>query len=173
MPSLFIANCSKATHLFQFMPKGVNKLVTLTIKPGKQVSIRDKPREELEAALKPQLKYGYVEAREVMANKNFSGICYNFDHPISRDGIEEYADHRNDVIDGKSQEIRRETTQAIDEKLTDEAQRMGLGIVKTELVIEETPGREHEGKNARSPVKQTLVVERGAVENRPKKRARK
>jgi hypothetical protein len=114
MARLYIANCTKQVHEFCYrVPADDGAAYSRTVRtqridPGTQQLIHTETALQiLEAIVDQHVIYGLLPAAEVVRTKNFVGLCFSFDKPVTMEAIA-YALDRNEGVNFDRAEERRE-----------------------------------------------------------------
>lgn len=99
---LFIANCSHQPHLFNYKLPEKAQPFGVTIRAGAQHEIENQS-DIIHHIIKQHEPYGFQPCHKV--DKNFSGICYSIDKPVTVGRIEENAEQKVENLDNLSQGI--------------------------------------------------------------------
>lgn len=99
---LFIANCSSQPHLFNYKLPEKNQSFGVTIRAGAQHEIENNS-DVIHHIIKQHEPYGFQRCDKV--DKNFSGICYAIDKPVTVGRIEENHEQKVENLDDMSQKI--------------------------------------------------------------------
>lgn len=99
---LYIANCSRQPHLFNYKLPEKAQPFGVTIRPGSQHVI-DNQSEIISHIIKQHEPYGFQPCEKV--DHGFSGICYSLNKPVTIGRIEENAEQKVENLDDMSQKI--------------------------------------------------------------------
>lgn len=99
---LFIANCSRQAHTFNYKLPEKSQSFGVTIPAGGQHMI-DNQSDVIHHIIKQHEPYGFQRCDKV--DKTFSGICYSIDKPVTVGRIEENAEQKTENLDDLSQSI--------------------------------------------------------------------
>jgi hypothetical protein len=123
MAKLYIANCSKAEHLFNyFLPENPRPFIQ-HIRAGTQ-SFIEGTEDVIKRIIDQHAPYGFQEVSK--CGKGFGGQCYRIDKPISVEAIEAgLSQDAQERID-RATESRKYTAAAVDGMMAGKAQEMGL-----------------------------------------------
>lgn len=153
---LFIANCTKQHAEFAYRIPETGKLTSQPIQAGQQIIVyKDAPKHELQAIVDQHSQYGLVAAKDVKRTDTFIGMCYNFEEPVDIEYVMLAAEHNDEVLEQRSQQIREDLTSTIDHQVKTAAQELGSAAkdVTVEITEEMKPGQSGEG------FQQTLATE--------------
>lgn len=166
---VFIANVTRATHIFSYRRPEVGKTIDVNIAPGHQIPISAETRPQLEAIVKQHSGYGLVEYTDAAKVPRFSGQCYRFDTPIPVRAMQDALEQRLETVDDRAQAMLEVSAVAAQSSIEDAAARVGLAgnaDASAEVAVEQklTPDERARGT---TPIKQTLKT--GVTENRDQK----
>lgn len=99
---LFIANCSRQPHLFNYKLPEKAQPFGVTIRAGAQHVIENQS-DVIHHIIKQHEPYGFQPSHKV--DKDFSGICYSVDKPLTVGRIEENSEQKVENLDDMSQKI--------------------------------------------------------------------
>ena len=99
---LFIANCSRQAHTFNYKLPEKAQSFGVTIPAGGQHMI-DNQSDVIYHIIRQHEPYGFQRCDKV--DKTFSGICYSIDKPVAVGRIEENAEQKTENLDDLSQSI--------------------------------------------------------------------
>lgn len=121
MTTLYIANTSKQYHQFIYRrPESQATAPPLEIPPGQQRAIgTNLTQADVDYIIRHHTKYGMVPAKEAAKTKNFVGLCYSVDKPVSEDNLEVAFDHNEAVLQAIADVNRENTAVAITKSLED------------------------------------------------------
>jgi hypothetical protein len=115
---LYLANTTKQHRIFTYRilhkraDGSIPGAATWPIKPGGQICIDDNfTKAEIDEIIAQNVKYGLKSASEVSRVKNFVGIVYDTEKPVSMDSMLERFE-KNDSVLGDEAQRRRELTAA-------------------------------------------------------------
>lgn len=108
MTTLYIANTSKSNHDFSFR-RGEDQIPrVIKIIAGTQAPVlKDGSVEEVDAIIAQHRKYGLKPVEEAAKSKNYVGLCYSVDRPMTFKDMKIVFNH-NDVALKKEGETRLE-----------------------------------------------------------------
>lgn len=99
---LFIANCSRQAHTFNYKLPEKSQSFGFTIRAGGQHEI-DNQSDIIHHIIRQHERYGLQRCDQV--DSTFSGICYAIDKPVTVGRIEENAEQKIENLDDLSQSI--------------------------------------------------------------------
>ncbi|MGP0902096.1 hypothetical protein [Serratia sp. CY76391] len=99
---LYIANCSRQAHNFNYKLPEKTQSFGVTIKAGAQ-HLLEYPPEVIEHIIRQHEPYGFQPRNKV--DNNFSGICYSVEKTVSTNEIIENAEQKTENLDNMSQAI--------------------------------------------------------------------
>lgn len=99
---LFIINCSRQSHTFNYKLPEKTQSFGITIPSGKQHMIEQAP-EVIECIIKQHEPYGFQHKSKV--GKNFAGICYSLGEAATASEIIENSEQNLENLDDRSQQI--------------------------------------------------------------------
>jgi hypothetical protein len=99
---LFIANCSRQAHTFNYKLPEKTQSFGVTVPAGGQHVI-DNQSDVIHHIIRQHEPYGFQRCDRV--DKDFSGICYAIDKPVTVGRIEENAEQKTENLDDMSQKI--------------------------------------------------------------------
>ena len=117
---LYLANTTKQHRIFTYRilhkraDGSIPGAATWPIKPGGQICIDDNfTKAEIDEIISQNVKYGLKSAAEVSRVKNFVGIVYDTERPVSMDNMLERFEKNDSVLAGEAQQRREVTAAAI------------------------------------------------------------
>jgi hypothetical protein len=146
LSTLYIANCTRQYQDFHFRVPAEDLALTRRVQvqrisPGSQQQILgEAPRVVLEAIVDQHRPYGLTSIDDVVRTKNFVGLCYSFDRPISTDRIGYAMDHNTAVLYEEGEQRREEAAVAISDgldQMMEEARRDGRPVTLPRAVAVE------------------------------------
>lgn len=99
---LFIANCSRQAHILNYKLPEKTQSFGVTIPAGRQHMI-DQPEDVIYHIISQHEPYGFQHRDKT--DKNFSGICYELEKPLSSNQIIQNAEQKTENLDDMSQQI--------------------------------------------------------------------
>ncbi|MCZ5496752.1 hypothetical protein O5479_14310 [Escherichia coli] len=99
---LYIANCSRQPHTFNYKLPEKTQSFGVTIPSGRQHMIENQS-DIIDHIIRQHEPYGFQRCDKV--DKNFSGICYSIDKPVSVGRIEDCAEQKTENLESMSEEI--------------------------------------------------------------------
>lgn len=99
---LYIANCSRQAHNFNYKLPEKSQSFGVTIRAGGQHMIENQS-DVINHIIEQHEPYGFQRCDKV--NKTFSGICYAIDKPVTVGKIEDNAEQKVENLDDMSQSI--------------------------------------------------------------------
>ncbi|QIU88278.1 hypothetical protein [Yokenella regensburgei] len=108
---LFIANCSRQAHTFNYKIPEKTQSFGVTIKAGQQHML-DYPHDVILHIIAQHAPYGFQPKEKV--NDTFSGICYSIDTTVSSTEIIDNADQKIENLDNMSQDILNASAVSLD-----------------------------------------------------------
>ncbi|HDT2078330.1 TPA: hypothetical protein RCG84_004582 [Enterobacter roggenkampii] len=99
---LFIANCSSQPHMFNYKVPEKSQSFAVKILAGSQHQLENNA-DVINHIIKQHEPYGFQRCDKV--DKNFSGICYSIDKPVTVGRIEENHEQKVENLDDMSQQI--------------------------------------------------------------------
>jgi uncharacterized protein YtpQ (UPF0354 family) len=164
--ALYIGNCSKQTFEFNYWVGENKKYFTTVIRHGGQESVFEKgTRQDHEYIVDQHKIYGLIPVSEIDRSKEFVGLCYQYDKPITLDRLQTTFDHNDEVMAHASQEHRKIATLAMDDILNRSAQNSDATLQNFEVGIVEQAQ-----KGVDTQVNETITVENPASRSRGRPR---
>lgn len=165
MPSLYVANCSKAEFFFTYMLPENARPFAQPIRAGGQIEIKA-DQSSLEAIIKQHEIYGMQPADKI--SRHFGGLAYRVGKPISLEAIQQGLTQSEQEEIERALEARKITTVAQDQMFANKAQEVGS---KQTAPLEVEIVEESRGPTDTTPkFNQTITVEKEGVA--PAKRGR-
>lgn len=134
---LYIANCSRQAHNFNYKLPEKTQSFGVTIRAGGQHVI-DNQSDVIHHIIKQHEPYGFQRCDKV--DKTFSGMCYAIDKPVTVGRIEENAEQKVENLDDMSQSILEANaismSNAVDNAVLQSGQVPKPGEVQIEIVGE-------------------------------------
>ena len=109
---LYIANCSRQPHTFNYKLPEKTQSFGVTIPSGRQHMIENQS-DIIDHIIRQHEPYGFQRCDKV--DKNFSGICYSIDKPVSVGRIEDCAEQKTENLESLSEDCLLYTSDAADE----------------------------------------------------------
>lgn len=106
---LYIANCTHQKHKFNYKLPESFQPFSMDIESGKQIELPEMTSNEIDYVISQHEGYGLKDVRRI--NKEFSGLCFSIDKPISASKIKDGHYQNNENLEDMSQKII-ETTAA-------------------------------------------------------------
>lgn len=138
---LFIGNGTKQNHDFVYWVPDAKSARTQRVPIGGQVAISgDLDQKAIDSIIKQHAPYGLCQSVEVDRVREFTGLCYSVDKPISADIIHKLMMHNTEVLVKRGSQIRREAAIAGNEQLETSLAESGrsetLKLVESSVVEE-------------------------------------
>ncbi len=134
---LFIANCSRQAHNFNYKIPEKAQSFGVTIPAGGQHMI-DNQSDVVHHIIRQHEPYGFQRCDKV--DNTFSGICYAIDKPVTVGRIEENAEQKIENLDDMSQAILEANaismSNAVDNAVLQSGQVPKPGEVQIEIIGE-------------------------------------
>ncbi|KHN59926.1 hypothetical protein [Aeromonas hydrophila] len=99
---LFIINCSRQAHNFNYKLPERTQSFGFTVPSGRQQVI-EQPPEVIDCIIRQHEPYGFQHKSKV--NKHFSGICYSTDGAATESEIIDKSEQKLENLDDRSQQI--------------------------------------------------------------------
>ncbi|HIB9044498.1 hypothetical protein [Atlantibacter hermannii] len=136
---LFIANTTKQRHIFTFRVLETGRLRQIPIEHGSQMAVLDGSTDEIEAVIKHHQVYGLIDASKIDQSRQFVGICYSIDKPVSANIIEKTIRDNDDHLTRNAHNRRQASVAALDTSLRES----GIGYDgEMEFSAEQAKGRD-------------------------------
>ena len=130
MTQLFIANCTKQDHEFNFRLPENGKLLAKMIPKGHQEKILgDLSDTDIAAIVEQHSRYGMVHVDEARKIKDFAGLCYS-DKMIPAKSMQNLYDHNQEVLEERGQVQRNESAVAATASIDTTMKANGAGEIK-------------------------------------------
>jgi hypothetical protein len=148
MVKLYVANCTKMTHDFQYRQPETEKIILQHIPAGHQVLVykADATAAEVDHIISQHSVYGLVKASEVDRTGGYIGLCYSLDKPVKDTQIHSAMDGNDDHMAELSHEMRKISAAATDEQLR-QADMHYAGQLEVEVVEQARTGDNSETMN--------------------------
>lgn len=131
---LYIANCSRQSHHFNYKLPEKSQSFGVTIPAGGQHMIENQS-DVIHHLIEQHEHYGFQRCDKV--DKTFSGICYAIDKPVTVGRIEENAEQKVENLDDMSQVILEANavsmSNAVDSAVLQSGQMPKPGVVQIEI----------------------------------------
>lgn len=117
---LYIANTSKQRHIvtYRTLEKGNER--QYPIEPGGQrIVLKNGTSEEVEAIVEHYATYGMVEARTLDQQRDFVGLVYSVDKPVTAENIEKGIRDNGETLTRQSHEQRQASAAALEQQLVE------------------------------------------------------
>lgn len=153
MVKLYVANCTKMSHDFQYRQPETDKIILQQIPAGQQVLIYkpDATAAEVDHIINQHAVYGLVKASEVDRTNAYIGLCYSIEKPVKDTQIHSAMSGNDDHMAELSHELRKISAAATDEQLRT-ADMHYAGQLEVEVVEQPRTGDNSEKMN------ETIVV---------------
>lgn len=115
---LYIANCSRQPHLFNYKLPERTQPFSQRIPAGQQVCL-DLSKDEVSHIISQHQPYGFAQVNKLP--RSFAGLCYSVDKQIDLDGIMHGAAEVKDTLKKRGEEVRKNSVATMDSKLTQAA----------------------------------------------------
>lgn len=136
---LFIANTTKQRHVFTFRVLETGRLRQIPIEHGSQMAVLDGSTDEIEAVIKHHQVYGLIDASKIDQSRQFVGLCYSIDKPVSANIIEKTIRDNDDHLTRNAHNRRQASVAALDTSLRES----GIGYEgEMEFSAEQAKGRD-------------------------------
>ena len=136
---LFIANTTKQRHIFTFRVLETGRLRQIPIEHGSQMAVLDGSTDEIEAVIKHYQVYGLIDASKIDQSRQFVGLCYSIDKPVSANIIEKTIRDNDDHLTRNAHNRRQASVAALDTSLRES----GIGYEgEMEFSAEQAKGRD-------------------------------
>jgi len=136
---LFIANTTKQRHIFTFRVLETGRLRQIPIEHGSQMAVLDGSTDEIEAVIKHHQVYGLIDASKIDQSRQFVGLCYSIDKPVSANIIEKTIRDNDDHLTSNAHNRRQASVAALDTSLRES----GIGYDgEMEFSAEQAKGRD-------------------------------
>lgn len=134
---LYIANCSRQAHNFNYKLPEKSQSFGVTIRAGGQHMIENQS-DVIHHIIEQHEPYGFQRCDKV--DKTFSGICYAIDKPVTVGRIEDNAEQKVENLDNMSQAILEANavsmSNAVDNAVLQSGQTPKPGEVQMEITGE-------------------------------------
>ncbi|WP_336240447.1 hypothetical protein [Citrobacter werkmanii] len=119
---LFVANCSRQKHQFNYkLPERLQQY-GIYIRPGEQIML-DHDRETIMNIIEQHTPYGFQPCNKV--DKSFSGICYSLDKEVTVGGFNQGAEQKTENLEDLSMEVLKAGALALDATIDSEVMKTG------------------------------------------------
>ncbi|QLU14942.1 hypothetical protein [Citrobacter freundii] len=136
---LFIANTTKQRHIFTFRVLETGRLRQIPIDHGSQTAVLDGSTDEIETVIKHHQVYGLIDASKIDQSRQFVGLCYSIDKPVSANIIEKTIRDNDDHLTRNAHNRRQASVAALDNSLRES----GIGYDgEMEFSAEQAKGRD-------------------------------
>lgn len=119
---LFIANCSRQKHLFNYKLPERTQPYCLPIRPGEQGMI-DNNSDVINMIIKQHEPYGLLPASKL--DKSFSGICYSIDREVTLNSFRDGHDQKTENLENFSKDVLAASALALDATVDREVMKTG------------------------------------------------
>lgn len=129
---------------------------TKLIRAGAQEQIYPEgSRDVHEGIIAQHRQYGLKAVSEIDRTKEFIGLCYQFDAPVSAERLTETIERNEVVMVAEAQERRKEATAALDGQLSQIAQDSGTNLSGLDVEV-----IEDQKKGVDTQLNETLSIEK-------------
>lgn len=116
---LFIANTTKQRHIFNFRVLETGNLRNIPIAPGGQEMVFSGSSDQIEAIIAHHSAYGLLDASKIDQARDFVGLAYSIDRPVSYGNIEKGIRDNDNFLNNDSFERRQVAAGALDQQLNE------------------------------------------------------
>lgn len=135
---LYIANCSQQIQDFVYRIPG-SKVMKQEIPIGSQVRLApDFTQEQLDIVISQHGRYGMISATEAGKRKEYAGLCYSVDKPVSIDRQQNAIETNVVVLTSKGEELRKAAAIQVSNQMQSETP--GLKSLEMSIVEERKDG---------------------------------
>ncbi|TKV23542.1 hypothetical protein, partial [Citrobacter sp. wls613] len=129
----------KQRHIFTFRVLETGRLRQIPIEHGSQMAVLDGSTDEIEAVIKHHQVYGLIDASKIDQSRQFVGLCYSIDKPVSANIIEKTIRDNDDHLTRNAHNRRQASVAALDTSLRES----GIGYDgEMEFSAEQAKGRD-------------------------------
>lgn len=151
---LYIANCSRQAHTFNYKLPEKTQSFGVTIPPGRQHMIENLS-DIIGHIIRQHEPYGFQPCDKV--DKSFSGICYSIDKPVSVGRIEDGAEQKTENLKAMSEEILAASAvslnNAVDQAVIQSGEKPQPGGVEIEITGEAVNTEQENPPSSKKTVK--------------------
>jgi len=168
---LYIGNASRQVHHFAYVVPELGPR-TQTVPIGGQVQlVGELNSQQIDAIVGQHRKYGLMEADKIDARTPFVGICFSVDRPISQKHLQIAMDYNMRRLAARGTEIRKLAAITQHNILEEAVAKNDLAnLANVEITIQED---NHDGRDARAPVSDGIILDRSAPADAPTPRPRR
>jgi len=148
MVQLFIANATAQRHAFMYYvpdddggrpSRGVLPRTQYIAAGGQEKISGDLSTAQLQAIVDQHQPYGLIDVNEIDRTKEFRGLCYSWDKPVSSARLAQLMTHNIDVLDERGRKMRELAAVSVSNNMETHMQenRMPGELKKVEMEITE------------------------------------
>lgn len=159
---LYIGNATKQVLTFAYRVPEMNGVRTQTIAVGSQVMLSgDLSTKQIDAIVDQNRKYGLVPVDEVDRARDFVGICFSIDKPISSSKLTLAMQRNTDVLVERGKQNRKAAALAVNGQIqSDLAEHDGLGASLKSLEMSTVEEEPKGGYRTTKPIGEGVRIER-------------
>jgi hypothetical protein len=165
---LYVANCTKQPHDFQYWEQEGRRPFSRNISAGSQIAIDLGTRDAVDHVIGQHEQYGLTHVRELKEGKPFSGLAYSIDAPMNVDEITAGLGFRDDTMMDAATVSRQNQAAVNDNVLNEVAQQSGAKLLHSEFEVVEQQTSQSDSSDK---LEQKIVVERPGRAKRERRAA--
>lgn len=170
---LYIANCSKQNQEFVYRVIETSGARVQQIPIGGQVQLTGElSAPQIDSIVRHHATYGLLRHDEIDRSREFVGLVYCVDRPVTAAMIERVNRHNTNILEARGKVIRQNTAVAQNQQLETsllEADRQETLKAMDVTIVEEKP----DPRSETAPIAEGIRVSRNEAESPPPKGARK
>jgi len=150
---LFISNTTKQNTVFLYRRTKGGQVIPLNIAFGKQESISDLTREDIDYIVsqhKGDTHEYMVEQKDIDTTRGHIGLVYRIDRPVEAERTANTIESNDDVLDEQSAQLRKDTMSVIAANMKSNGQ--NPEALSSDLVEEKPKGSEADAMQERIEV---------------------
>lgn len=138
---VFVANTTRQVHDFVWRSINNRSPHRMQIDVGQQVQLPGEWQpEDVEYLEAQHRRYGLIPVSEVDRSKDFVGLCYSLDKPISVEKIRRALTLNEQVLEARGRELRQRAAVAVAEQVQTAFPNSGLTALEMTIQEERTDG---------------------------------
>lgn len=107
MAILYVANATKHNQIIVYRLPESTAPIRRNMTPGEQIAIKDLSTADVEAIIRQNVVYGWMDAGAIDHAKPFVGIIYSTDKQITANKIMATMEHNLDVLTARGRDNRK------------------------------------------------------------------
>lgn len=164
MTTMFIANATHQIQDFCYTVPEHHGIISQPIGIGQQIRISahggNLSPADVECILDHHRKFGLISVEEIPRTKNFAGLCYSLDKPVSFPRLTELIQQNRGALVRRGEEQRRAAAIAVNDTIQRQVTESGSRDVLQQVVVEieeRTPAQVHGSRRGNETLARDLA----------------